>query len=275
MDTSELMRVTPDELASALLNRRMLLKDSLPGVIRNLEAEEDALSPKVDRMKKAFDEANDKVVKFKANRDECQTLAGTLIPDVKRIRAKLNDSGGMISLDPKWKKMRLLEQIEEIENKIQTSALDHKSERKLLEKRRALISENDKWIRDRKDSNPEMAEYLEKNREMSKLFKKADKEHSLMMGAVTKAQPLYEKMTSASEEIREIRSQLDRAKELLAQSDKAIDYWEKRIENGFGDMGPGFRDLLKGQKNVDMGGSSSFAKRSRKLKDKKSRGEEE
>ena len=275
MDTSELMRATPDELASALLNRRMMLKDSLPGVIRNLEAEEDALSPKVDRMKKAFDEANDKVVKFKANRDECQTLAGTLIPDVKRIRAKLNDSGGMISLDPKWKKMRLLEQIEEIENKIQTSALDHKSERKLLEKRRALISENDKWIRDRKDSNPEMAEYLEKNREMSKLFKKADKEHSLMMGAVTKAQPLYEKMTSASEEIREIRSQLDRAKELLAQSDKAIDYWEKRIENGFGDMGPGFRDLLKGQKNVDMGGSSSFAKRSRKLKDKKSRGEEE
>ena len=275
MDTSELMRATPDELASALLNRRMLLKDSLPGVIRNLEAEEDALSPKVDRMKKAFDEANDKVVKFKTNRDECQTLAGTLIPDVKRIRAKLNDSGGMISLDPKWKKMRLLEQIEEIENKIQTSALDHKSERKLLEKRRALISENDKWIRDRKDSNPEMAEYLEKNREMSKLFKKADKEHSLMMGAVTKAQPLYEKMTSASEEIREIRSQLDRAKELLAQSDKAIDYWEKRIENGFGDMGPGFRDLLKGQKNVDMGGSSSFAKRSRKLKEKKSRGEEE
>ena len=275
MDTSELMRATPDELASALLNRRMLVKDSLPGVIRNLEAEEDALSPKVDRMKKAFDEANDKVVKFKTNRDECQTLAGTLIPDVKRIRAKLNDSGGMISLDPKWKKMRLLEQIEEIENKIQTSALDHKSERKLLEKRRALISENDKWIRDRKDSNPEMAEYLEKNREMSKLFKKADKEHSLMMGAVTKAQPLYEKMTSASEEIREIRSQLDRAKELLAQSDKAIDYWEKRIENGFGDMGPGFSDLLKGQKNVDMGGSSSFAKRSRKLKDKKSRGEEE
>ena len=41
----------------------------------------------------------------------------------------------MISLDPKWKKMMLLEQIEEIENKIQTSALDHKSERKLLEKK--------------------------------------------------------------------------------------------------------------------------------------------
>ena len=64
MDTSELMRVTPDDLASALLKRRMLLKDSLPGVIRNLEAEEDTLSPKLDRMKKAFDEANEKVAKL-------------------------------------------------------------------------------------------------------------------------------------------------------------------------------------------------------------------
>ena len=275
MDTEELMRVTPDELASALLRRRMLLKDSLPWVIRNLEAEEDNLSPRLDRMKKSFDEANEKVAKFKAERDHYQTSAGTLIPDVKRIRKKLNESGGMINLDPKWKKMMLLEQIEEIENKIQTSALDHKSERKLLEKRRALISENDKWIRDRKDSNPEMAEYLEKNKEMSKLFKKADKAHSQMIVAVSKAQPLYEKLTSASSEIREIRSQLDRAKELLAQSDKAIEYWEKRIENGFGDLGPGFRDLLKGQKNVDTGGRSSFAKSSGKSKQKKSRGEEE
>ena len=275
MDISELMRATPDEIASALLKRRMLLKDSLPGVIRNLEAEEEILSPRLDRMKKSFDEANERVAKFKAERDHFQTSAGTLIPDVKRIREKLNESGGMISLDPKWKKMMLLEQIEEIENKIQTSALDHKSERKLLEKRRSLISENDKWIKDRKESNPEMSEYLEKNKEMSKLFKKADRSHSQMIGAVSKAQPLYEKVTSASAEIREIRSQLDRAKELLAQSDKAIEYWEKRIENGFGDLGPGFRDLLKGQKNVELGGISSFAKRSRKLKQTKSRGEEE
>ena len=275
MDTSELMTVTPDGLASALLNRRMLLKDSLPGVIRNLEAEEDALSPKLERMKKSFDESNSKVAKFKAERDKYQARAGTLIPDVKRIRAKLTESGGMISLDPKWKKMKLLEQIEEIETKIQTSALDHKSERKLIEKRRELISENDKWIRERKDANPEMSDYLEKSREMSKLFKKADKAHSSMIGAVSKAQPLYEKLNIATEEIREIRSQLDRAKELLAQSDKAIDYWERRIKDGFGDLGPGFRDILRGQKNVEKGGNSSFYKNSKKVKDPKSGGEEE
>ena len=274
MDTAELMEVEPGELAEKLLRRRVMLKDSLPGVIRNLEAEEDSLSPKVERMKSAFDDANSKVAAFKEERDRFQTEAGGLIPEVKEIREKLISSGGMISLDPKWKKQKLLEQIEEIEDKIQTSALDHKSERKLLEKRRALISENDKWVRDRKDSNPEMSKYLEKSRKMSALFKKADKEHSKMIEAVSKAQPMYKKMSEASGELKEVRSQLDRARELLSQSDKAIAHWEKRLEEGFGQIGPGFRDLLRSRRNVEEGGLSSFAKKS-KARVEKTAGEEE
>ncbi len=268
------MKVRPSELASALLQRRVMLKESLPGVIRNLEAEEEVLAPRVERMRKSFDEANNRVAKHKAERDKFQNSAVSLIPIVKQIRTKLMDAGGMISLDPKWKKEKLLEQIEEIEISIQTSALDHKSERKLLDKRRSLIAENDKWIRDRKDSNPEMAEYVKKSKEMSKFFKKADKSHSMMIEGVSKAQPLYEKLNGASEELKEIRSQLDRARELLAQSDKAISHWERRIKDGFGDIGPGFRDLLKGQKKVDRGGNSSFTKR-KKTKNSKSRGGDE
>ena len=56
----------------------------------------------------------------------------------------------------------------------------------------------------------------------------------------------------------------DRARELLSQSDKAIEYWEKRLELGFGDIGPGFRDLLKSKKIVEGGGRSSFAKKTQK-----------
>jgi len=276
MDTGELMQVRPNELAEKLLERRILLKDSLPGVIRNLEAEEDSLSPRVDRMKRSFQDANSKVAEFKNERDLFQRNAGKLIPEVKDIRESLIKSGGMISLDPKWKKRKLLEQIEEIEDKIQTSALDHKSERKLLEKRRSLISENDKWVKDRKESNPEMAKYLDKNRKMSELFKKADKAHSKMVESVSKAQPMYKKLSESSGELKEIKSQLDRARELLSQSDKAIEYWEKRIELGFGDIGPGFRDLLMAKKIVEDGGRSSFAKKMRKReKSEDSEGEEE
>ena len=269
MDTGELMRVEPNELAEKLLKRRIMLKDNLPGVIRNLEAEEDSLSPKVDRMRKAFDDANSKVASYKEERGRCQREAGDLIPEVKKIRESLINSGGMIILDPKWKKKKLLEQIEEIENMIQTTALDHKSERKLLEKRRALISENDKWVKDRKDSNPEMSIYLAKNRKMSELFKKADKAHSKMIEAVSKAQPMYKKLSESTGELREVKSQLDRARELLSQSDKAIEYWEKRLEVGFGEIGPGFRDLLRPRKTVDDGGRSSFAKKTTKKNESK------
>ena len=276
MDTGELMRVEPRELAEKLLKRRIMLKDNLPGVIRNLEAEEESLSPKVDRIRKVFDGANSKVASFKEERDRCQREARGLIPEVKDIRESLINSGGMIILDPEWKKKKLLEQIEEIEDKIQTTALDHKSERKLLEKRRALISENDKWVKDRKDSNPEMSIYLAKNRKMSELFKKADKAHSKMIEAVSKAQPMYKKLSESTGELREVKSQLDRARELLSQSDKAIQYWEKRLEVGFGDNGPGFRDLLKARNTVENGGRSSFAKKkSKKTKPRKIAGEEE
>tara|TARA_Y100001956_G_scaffold74360_1_gene81385 strand:+ start:252 stop:1085 length:834 start_codon:yes stop_codon:yes gene_type:complete len=260
MDTVALLKLKPEELANSLLQRRLMLKESLPGVIRNLEAEEESLSPKVERLARSFEDANSKVAELKKARDSGQSEAGVLISEVKEIREDLIESGGMVNLDPKWKKEKMLEKIEEIEHKIQTSALDHRSERKLLDERRALISQNDKWLKDRKDSNPEMSEYLKKSRKMSSLYKKADKAHAKMLDAVEKAQPIYEKTTAATEELREIRSQLDRARELLSQSDRAIGHWERRLKDGFGDIGPGFPDLLRGHEIVKGGGLSSFAK---------------
>ena len=46
MDIESLLNVKPEDLAKSLLRRRLMLKESLPGVIRNLEAEEEILSPK-------------------------------------------------------------------------------------------------------------------------------------------------------------------------------------------------------------------------------------
>ena len=275
MDTEALLKIGPNELASSLLKRRLMLKESLPGVIRNLEAEEESLTPKVERISESFEAANRKVSDLKGKRDSAQVLANKMISEVKDIRERLNSSGGMISLDPKWKKRKLIEEIESLEHEIQTSALDHRSERKLLEKRRVLISENDKWLKDRKESNPDMLEYIGKSKEMSRLFKKADKTHSRMLDSVEKAQPLYEKKSSASEDLREVKSQLDRARELLSQSDKAIGHWERRLKEGFGEIGPGFKDLLKGSETVRKGGPSTFSRTSRSKSMKKSRSEEE
>jgi len=275
MDNPQLLAIGPEELARALLQRRMMLKESLPGVIRNLEAEEESLGPKFERIAKAMESANNKVAEYKQIRDICQNDARSLISDVKATRESVLEKGGMVSLDPKWKREKLIDELERIEHKIQTSALDHKSERKLLEERRALIIENDRWLNDRKNSNPEMMEYIGKSREMSKLFKSADQAHVKMLGGVEKAQPLYENHESLGSELRDVRSQLDRARELLSQSDKAIGHWERRLKEGFGDLGPGFSELLDGMKKVSEGGMSSFAKKTRRKKSLMRRGSEE
>jgi len=277
MHTDKLLEVGPEELAITLLERRKMLKDSLPGVIRNLEAEEESLAPKLERLEKSFKKANEKVAKLKAIRDSSQQDAGRILTDVKGLREIISESGGLISLDPKWKKEKLFEKIDQIELQIQTSALDHKSEREMLNVRRKLMQENERWLQERRDSNPEMAQYIERRREMSILYKEADKSHRSMIKAVEKAQPIFEKRSSLASELKEIKSQLDRARELLSQSDRAIEHWEKRLSRGFAELGAGFPDLLGASKRVSEGGKSSFAKKTRSHKKKKlpKRGEEE
>jgi uncharacterized coiled-coil DUF342 family protein len=261
MDAEALLRVSPEELAQALLDRRRLLKDQLPTVIRTLEAEEQNLAPKVTRAVENHKRANDVVAKLKSTRDSSQKVAHGLLPKVRGHRDSLVESGGMVSLDPDWKKEKLFEELDEIEDSIQTSALDHKAEKKMIDRRKKLIEQNEKWLKERRDMNPEMVDYIDSRREMSHLFKTADKSHRDMIKAVEKAQPLHEKKVTMQAEIREIRRVLDRAKELLAQSDDAISHWERRLKDGDGELGLGFADLLVAKKRVAEGGDSTFARK--------------
>ena len=263
MDTEALLAVTPEEMAQALLMRRQVLKDELPNVIRNLEAEEEALEPKVQRTTNSHRLANDQVAQLKERRNIAQKGAAALLKDVKHARDILAEGDGMINLDPNWKKEKLFEELQDIEEKIQTSALDHRAERKMLDRRKKLLEVNEMWLKSRRDANPEMTNYIDSRGEMSSLYQEADKAHREMLEKVEKAQPLHEKKMIMGAELREIRRQLDRAKELLAQSDSAISHWERRMSDGFGELGGGFPDLLATKRTVSKGGRSSFARKSK------------
>ena len=268
MNTDELLAVTPEEMAKSLLARRQLLKQQLPTVIRTLEAEEQNLAPKAKKAVEISKNINSKVSELKEERDQAQKKANELLKLVKESREKLIQSDGMINLDPSWKKEKMFEEIEDIEKKIETSALDHKAERKLLDKRKKLIEENDKWLKQRRDLNPEMVTYIDSRREMNTLYRLADKSHRKMLDGVEKAQPQHEKQQKIRDDLREIRRQLDRARELLSQSDRAVEHWERRLDKGFGELGDGFKDLLSAQRKVAEGGDSSFARKKKNKKDK-------
>jgi len=276
MNTDELLAVTPEEMAKSLLARRQLLKQQLPTVIRTLEAEEQNLAPKAKKAVEISKNINSKVSELKEERNQAQKKANELLKLVKESREKLIQSDGMINLDPSWKKEKMFEEIEDIEKKIETSALDHKAERKLLDKRKKLIEENDKWLKQRRDLNPEMVTYIDSRREMNTLYRLADKSHRKMLDGVEKAQPQHEKQQKIRDDLREIRRQLDRARELLSQSDRAVEHWERRLDKGFGELGGGFNDLLSAQRKVAEGGDSSFArKKNNKNKNTPKKKEEE
>ena len=266
MDPKALLAVTPEELAQALLLRRQVLKEELPNVIRTLEAEEESLEPRVQRITTSHRSTNDKVSELKKKRNRAQKEAGAVLSVVKEARDSLATSGKMVNLDPHWKKEKLLDELGQIENSIQTSALDHKAERKLLDRRKKLLEENDRWLKSRRESNPEMATFIDSRSKMNTLYRKADNAHRRMIEIVEKAQPMYEKKVSLTAELREIRRQLDRARELLSQSDYAIAHWERRLKDGFGELERGFPDLMAANIRVSNGGRSSFARNSKPKK---------
>ena len=271
-----LLAVTPEELAQALLLRRQVLKEELPNVIRTLEAEEESLEPRVQRIVTSHRSTNDKVSELKKERNSAQKEAGAILGVVRGARDSLAVSGKMVNLDPHWKKEKLLDELEQIEDSIQTSALDHRAEKKLLDRRKKLLEENDRWLKSRRESNPEMATFIDSRSKMNTLYRKADNAHRRMIEIVEKAQPMYEKKVVLTAELREIRRQLDRAKELLAQSDHAIAHWERRLKDGFGELGGGFPDLMAANIRVSKGGRSSFARNSKpKRGGATPRGEEE
>ncbi|GIR34326.1 MAG: hypothetical protein CM15mP48_0100 [Candidatus Poseidoniales archaeon] len=264
---------TPIEMAKSLLARRIMLKDALPGIIRNLQAEEEAILPKVKRSIDRHEKSNKAVSELKLKRDTLQKEAAPILKDVKSLRTKIDESGGMIRLDPNWAKERLEERLIDIENRIETQALDHKAERKLISIRSSLLKENEKWLQDRRDSNPLMVEYVSKRREMARLFRDADKIHTKMIDLVEKGQPLHQKRQKLEREHTEIRKQLDRAKELESQSEASVAYWENVVKTGF-ERGGG-ADLLQNSMSVKSGGLASFARKSAKKASLKGRGEDE
>ena len=276
MDPEALLAVTPEELAQALLLRRQVLKEELPNVIRTLEAEEESLEPRVQRIVTSHRSTNDKVSELKKERNSAQKEAGAILGVVRGARDSLAVSGKVVNLDPHWKKEKRLDELEQIEDSIQTSALDHRAEKKLLDRRKKLLEENDRWLKSRRESNPEMATFIDSRSKMNTLYRKADNAHRRMIEIVEKAQPMYEKKMALTAELREIRRQLDRAKELLAQSDHAIAHWERRLKDGFGELGGGFPDLMAANIRVSKGGRSSFARNSKPKRGRAaSRGEEE
>ncbi|MFQ3343807.1 MAG: hypothetical protein ACKVI6_05325 [Candidatus Poseidoniales archaeon] len=259
METDALLKVTPQEIAEALLMRRRVLQDQLPIIVKRLDGDGEAIAPKVIKNKEKNDKIKDEIAKYKNTRDTFQKEAREILNDIKEIQEELTKSGNMVNLDPKWKKERMWEELEDIEFKIQTVALDQNAEKKMISARKRILQQNEEWLKERKNSNPGMATYIEKRKKVNLLYKSADKAHSEMIKRVQKGEPIHAKYILLREEFIDINRQKDRAKELLTKSERDILYWENVILSGYD-------ELLKSNKKVEAGGASTFVSKKKKIK---------
>ena len=256
MEIDALLNVTPQEIAEQLLTRRKVLREQLPNIIKTLDGESESLSPKVIKLKEKNDKNKIEISRHKERRDGLQTEARVLLDEIKLIQEELSNSGNMINLDPKWKKERMWEELQDIEFKIQTMALDQKSEKKMIEARKRILQQNEEWLKERKVSNPKMAIYIEKRKKMNALYKDADKSHLEMIKRVQKGEPIHAKYIVTKDEFIDINRQKDRAKELFKNSDRDVLFWENKISGGL-------EDLLQPANDVKNGSPSTFVSKNK------------
>ncbi len=259
MDIEAVLALTPEQVAASILARRELLKQQLPFIIQTLEESRDQLTPQLEKATAANRDAQHRLKGLRDARNKAHSEAKAFRLQAESARTTLAEDGKMISLDPKWKQDKLLEQLEIIEQKIETTAGDHLVERKLLKQRRAIIAENEAWLKERRKSNPDMASYVEARGAMTKLYKAGDKEHERVIQAQEKAEPIKKKFLDLRTERRDTERQLHQAKAMLKHAEEAVTYWQRRMADGFGALEPGYEDLLADANRVREGGSSTSA----------------
>ena len=256
MAADQLLEITPEELVGRLLDRRRLLADQLPFIIQGLEESVDEFQSKYDKLVPKYRNVMEKLRVEKIERDESHKLAKELRIEVLREQEDLVSSGQMVSLDPNWKRDKLLKKLQEVDDKIQTSALDHIEERKLLAKRRDIINQNDSWLDKRKKSHPEVLEYIGKRTKMSELYKKGETKHKAYIDVKEKSAPLRKEFDSIRKDLKDSRGQLESAIRLQKESDRAVEYWSRRANEGIGKLDNDHPDLTRYAKKIRAGGFS-------------------
>ncbi len=283
MSVEELVNVSPEEIIGLLLTRRRLLQDQLPYMIQGLEETRDQMEILCDKLRPKYVKTMNDIDRFRQERDEAHSEAKELRIKVQKIQDDLVKTGKMKSLDPRWKRDKLLSELDSIDDRIQTSALDHVEERKLLEERRRLIRRNDEWLEERKQANPELAIYVQSRKDMSRLYQSGNKAHQYMIQTLEKSASDRKKFNQTRKDLRDAKIQLEAAARLMAESEQAITYWARRKEEGIGELEPNpmlkepkfnIHNLGKKAQNIREGNASSAGKRRNKRNQNKTEGEE-
>lgn len=270
VDANDLLAVSPKLLAQAILHRRERLAEIIPEDLEQRRIELRDAEPKAKTAREERNSLNSKVANLKKERDGSQKKARALFEESNEIKAKLIEEGGFKNPDPKWAKEKLSERLKHIENQLETSAGNHKTEEKFINEMKSLIREHEDWVLDRESSQPLFKKMKKARDDAKKLLDSAQKAHLAMVELVEENSTLHDNFIEWEETRKRARSRTKRLENALSSSQDALEFWKERIQTN------DFADLLSDAERVRLGGKSSKAKaREKKLAKESERVEEE
>ncbi|MBO58457.1 MAG: hypothetical protein CMA77_05630 [Euryarchaeota archaeon] len=258
MDVSTLLAMTPEEVAQAIIARRHDLAEALPEIVRERKKELDYLNPLVDGTLKERDLATNNVQNLKQNRDSSRIEAKELREKLGILREKLIEEKRLKNPNPSWAKEKLASKLADLDEKLETSALDINAERKLIREMRELTRSHEEWVTNRIESDPELKEYQDGWKRHRELLAAADAAHDELVELAKVSEEQHKKYEEHRDVQKIAQAQYNRAKALQSSANDIVSYWNHRIENGFGDLKDGTGDLLAAARIVSDGKPSSM-----------------
>ncbi len=254
MEPSELLSVSPEFLAKAIIHRRERLLELIPSQLEQvqilqMEAEKNSRSAKQSR-----DEINQKVANLKKERNQAQNEAKLLFDEASKTRNELVEKGEMKTPDPKWAKDKLSNKIQKIEEKIQTTGGNHKTEEKFINEMKALIREHEEWVAQRENASPLMNEMKKNQQAAKKLIIAAEKAHKSMVELVEANEDRHTSFVGWEDKRRKHTSLNGKLTAAKKSSDEAVIFWREILEKGL-------ESLLIDAKRVEEDGQSTLSLR--------------
>jgi hypothetical protein len=252
MDSLELLAVTPELLAKAIIHRRERLLELIPEELEACKAQQTEAESMARSARKSRDDINEKVASLKKERNNAQKEAKNLFEQAGNLRQVMVDEGRMAAPEPKWAKDKLAARLAEIENRLETTSGDHKTEGRYINEMKALIREHEQWVEQRADSQPEFTKMKESQNRAALLMETAQKAHQAMTELAEANIDRHETYVRWEEGRRRSTSKSKRLDDALKSSDSAKSFWNDKLKEGFG-------QLLEDSNRVGDGGMSSKA----------------
>ena len=270
MTPEELLAITPEFLAKAILHRRERLALEIPEQLdaRTNELTEAAAMARV--AKEQRDSVNNKVSSLKRERNEAQVKAKLLFLEANSIRENAPETKGNTEPEPEWAKERLQQRLDALDLTLQTNWGTHIDERATLNAMKTLVREHEAWVEKRKDSFSEINKMTELRDKAKRLLESADKAHQAMVQLHDENQIFHDTYIDNERKRKHADGRTTRLAQALDESQQGIDFWKERLDTGF-------HELLTDAQRVNEGGKSTRAlsRERRKQSELKHGGEEE